>query len=87
MSPQKFLSTYRITRAAELLQTTEIPVESIALSCGYNDALVFTKAFRQMKGMSPTAYRREMKKGETRHNREQLLQIESFIRQIRELNQ
>lgn len=87
MSPQKFLSTYRITRAAELLQTTDIPVESIALSCGYNDALVFTKAFRQMKGMSPTAYRREMKKGETRHNREQLLQIESFIRQIRELNQ
>ena len=87
MSPQQFLSAFRITKAAELLHITSLPVESIALSCGYNDALVFTKAFRQMKGMSPTAYRREMKKGETRHNREQLLQIESFIRQIRELNQ
>ena len=49
MSPQQFLTTYRITKAAELLAVTALPVESIALSCGYNDPLVFTKAFKQMK--------------------------------------
>ncbi len=82
MPPQKFLSAYRITKAAELLQTTEIPIESIALSCGYNDALVFTKAFKQTKGISPSRYRKEFRESGSRHKKEHLLQIEDFIRQI-----
>lgn len=86
MSPQQFLTTFRITKAAELLQLTSLPVESIALSCGYHDPLVFTKAFRQMKQMSPSAFRKEMQKGETRHNREYLRQVEEFIGQINSLN-
>lgn len=81
MPPQKFLSAYRITKAAELLQTTEIPIESIALSCGYNDALVFTKAFKQTKGISPSRYRKEFRESGSRHKKEHLLQIEDFIRQ------
>ena len=72
MSPQQFLTAFRITKATELLQLTSLPIESIALSCGYHDPLVFTKAFKQMKKMSPTAYRREMQKGETRRNKEYL---------------
>lgn len=54
MSPQQFLTTFRITKARELLESTNYPIESIALSCGYSDALVFTKAFHAMKGMSPS---------------------------------
>ena len=80
ISPQKFLAAYRITRAAELLQTTDIPIESIGLSCGYNDAIVFTKAFRQDKGVSPSCYRKSWRESGSRHNREQLLQIEDLIR-------
>ncbi|MCM1127914.1 MAG: AraC family transcriptional regulator [Lachnospiraceae bacterium] len=86
MSPQQFLTTFRITKATELLQLTEHPIESIALSCGYTDPLVFTKAFKQMKGMSPSAYRREMLKGETRRNKEYLRQIEDFINQVNKIN-
>ena len=86
MSPQQFLTTFRITKATELLQLTEHPIESIALSCGYADPLVFTKAFKQMKGMSPSAYRREMQKGETRRNKEYLRQIEDFINQVNKIN-
>jgi len=82
MSPQKFLSAYRITKAAELLQTTDIPIESIALSCGYNDALVFTKAFKQAKEISPSLYRKEFQSKGDRHNREELVQIDDFIRQM-----
>lgn len=85
MSPQRFLTTFRITKAAELLQTTALPIESIALSCGYQDPLVFTKAFRQMKQMSPSAFRKEMQKGESRRNREYLRQVEEFIGQINSL--
>lgn len=85
MSPQQFLTTFRITKAAELLQLTSLPVESIALSCGYQDPLVFTKAFRNMKQMSPSAFRKEMQKGESRRNREYLRQVEEFIGQINSL--
>ena len=85
MSPQQFLTTFRITKATELLQLTSLPIESIALSCGYHDPLVFTKAFRQMKQMSPTAFRKEMQKGETRRNLEYLRQVEEFIGQINSL--
>lgn len=86
MSPQQFLSVFRLTKAAELLQVTALPVESIALSCGYTDPLVFSKAFRQLKQMSPSAYRKEMQKGETRKNQEYLKQIEDFINQVNKIN-
>lgn len=86
MSPQQFLSTFRITKAAELLEVTSLPVESIALSCGYSDPLVFSKSFKQMKKMSPSAYRKEMKNGKTRKNKEYLKQIEDFIDQVNRLN-
>lgn len=87
MSPQQFLTTYRITRAMELLQLTQLSVESIALSCGYQDPLVFTKAFRQMKSMSPSAYRKTMLDGGSRRNKEQLKQVEEFIAQVNQLQE
>ena len=79
MSPQQFLSTFRITKARELLDSTTYPIESIALSCGYNDALVFTKAFRAMKGMSPSEYRRLSHR---ENSREQLHEVEHLIAQL-----
>jgi len=81
MSPRQFLSRYRITKAAELLLTSSLSVESIALSTGYNDTFVFTKAFKQLTGMSPTVYRKEKKKAESKKNREYLSQIEDFLKQ------
>ena len=79
--------TFRITKATELLQLTSLPIESIALSCGYQDPLVFTKAFRQMKEMSPSAYRKENLSGEYRRNKEHLKQVEEFINQIEKVKQ
>lgn len=64
MSPQQFLAAYRLTKAAEMLMVPHLPVESIALSCGYQDPLVFSKAFRQMKGVSPTMYRKQIQQDE-----------------------
>lgn len=86
MSPQQFLTTFRITKAAELLQLTSLPIESIAFSCGYSDPLVFTKAFRQMKKLSPSAYRKEMLNKEGRRNKEHLKEVEDFIYQINQLH-
>ncbi|MDE6888602.1 MAG: AraC family ligand binding domain-containing protein [Eubacterium sp.] len=57
MSPQQFLTQFRISRAKELLSTTTLPVEHIASSCGYQNALVFSKAFKRSIGCTPTVYR------------------------------
>ena len=79
MSPQQFLSRYRITKAAELLLTSSLSIESIALSTGYNDPFVFTKAFKNLTGMSPTVYRKEKKKPKNKKSREYLEQIEELF--------
>lgn len=57
MSPQKFLMKFRITKATELLYNTDLPICNIAYSCGYNDPLAFSKAFKRVKGVSPKLYR------------------------------
>lgn len=57
MSPQKFLINFRITKAADLLYDTDLPIGNIAYSCGYNDPLAFSKAFKKIKGVSPKDYR------------------------------
>lgn len=79
MSPQKFLTMFRITKAKELLESTNYPIESIAQSCGYSDALVFTKAFHNLKGMSPSQYRKESHKESTK---EQFKEVECLIAKL-----
>lgn len=59
MSPQEYLANYRLTQAAELLLITDLSIEAVALSCGYSDPLVFSKAFKLKNGLTPSAYRRE----------------------------
>ena len=58
-SPQEYLVNYRITRAQQLLEITDLAVEGVAQSCGYSDPLVFSKLFKKKTGKTPSAYRRE----------------------------
>ncbi len=59
VSPQDYLANYRLTKAAELLTVTEFPISSVAMSCGYRDPLVFSKAFKNKRGISPSQYRKK----------------------------
>ena len=80
ISPQQYLTSYRIAKAVELLQLTSLSIESIAISCGYSDPLVFSKAFRQEKKMSPSQYRKSLPKSDTQAaSKEHLLQVERLI--------
>ena len=79
MSPQQFLSRYRIAKAAELLVTSSLSIESICYSVGYKDPFVFTKAFKQITEMSPTQYRKEKKEAENKVNKQYLSQIEMLL--------
>ncbi len=57
VSPQDYLTNYRLTRAAELLTLTELTVGEIALSCGHQNAYSFGKAFKAKRGITPVKYR------------------------------
>lgn len=57
-SIQEYVLDFRITRAAELLTLTDLSINQIAESCGYQNPLVFSKAFKKVKKKTPTAYRK-----------------------------
>ncbi len=59
VSPQQYLANFRLTMAAEMLSSTRYPIETVALSCGYQDPLVFSKAFKQKYNITPVKYRQK----------------------------
>ena len=62
MTPVAFLLRLRIDHARRLLrERTELTVEQIAASVGFQDPLYFSKQFRRICGMPPTAYREQMR--------------------------
>ena len=58
-SPQEYLLDYRVRQACTLLKNTDLPINDIARSVGYEDALYFSRLFKQKKGQTPTQYRRQ----------------------------
>ena len=58
MTPYRWLSCARLKRAQELLEGSDIPVESVATHCGFESAITFRKRFKEQFGVSPSAWRR-----------------------------
>lgn len=56
-SPQQFLIQYRMTKAAELLKDSRIPISEVGHSVGYENQLNFSRAFKNYYGISPNKYR------------------------------
>jgi len=56
-SPMQHLTSLRIERAQHLLTSTQDKVESIAQQVGFENAPVFSRAFKRWVGRSPKAYR------------------------------
>lgn len=59
LSPKEYLTNFRITRAAQLLEITELSIESVAMSCGYQDTLGFSKIFKGKMGVTPSVYKKK----------------------------
>ena len=54
----EYVTRRRIQRAKELLISTSLPVNDIAEESGYKTAKYFIKIFRELEGMTPSAYRK-----------------------------
>jgi AraC family transcriptional regulator of arabinose operon len=57
ISPQDFLVNYKIDKACNLLENTDLSIKVVAKSIGYSDPLTFSKIFKKVKGESPKNYR------------------------------
>jgi len=60
MTFQDFVSDVRISRACEMLVGGNQSIADIAYQCGFADVSTFNRAFKKLRDMTPSCYRREM---------------------------
>ena len=58
-SPQEFLISYRMTKAAELLKLTSLSVADIGNAVGYPNQLHFSRAFKNVYNLSPRNWKNQ----------------------------
>jgi AraC-like DNA-binding protein len=61
LTPKNFIRSIRLKRAAQLLQTNQYTVSEIIWMVGFNSVKYFNKYFKEMFGLTPTAYRTDNK--------------------------
>ncbi len=57
--PRQYLVRIRINQARRLLAETDMPVGEIAQNCGFRTMAYFSRVFREIEGVSPSAFRRQ----------------------------
>jgi len=57
-TPLKWLHAQRIDHARRLLETSALPIETVAVRCGFGSAAILRQHFRRVTSTTPTAYRR-----------------------------
>mgnify|MGYP004648752005 FL=1 len=60
-SPQEFLISYRMAKAADLLKITSLSIADIGNAVGYPNQLHFSRAFKNIYGISPRNWRMKNK--------------------------
>jgi signal transduction histidine kinase/DNA-binding response OmpR family regulator/ligand-binding sensor domain-containing protein len=64
-TPNHFIRSIRLKRAAQLLQTSQFTISEISYMVGVNDIKYFNKYFKEDFGKTPTQYRTENKNPDT----------------------
>ena len=55
-SANQFIRTYRLKRAAQLLQDSDMTVSEITYTVGFNDLQYFRDCFKKQFGVTPSDY-------------------------------
>ncbi|CAM4043630.1 helix-turn-helix domain-containing protein [Bordetella muralis] len=58
VTPYQYILGRRLSRAQKLLRSTNMPITTVALDCGFSSHAHLTSAFTSRFGVSPTIYRR-----------------------------
>ncbi len=57
----EYINRLRITRACQLLKSSDLTILEIAFSVGYNNVSFFNRYFKRLNSISPSEYRRRIK--------------------------
>jgi len=57
ITPSKYIQKLRCQHAVELLTHTELPIQQIAISCGFSDTSYFCRVIKQQYNKIPTDFR------------------------------
>lgn len=60
-TPYSYVMEARLSKAADLLAETGLPVGEIASRTGFNQQSYFGKRFKEKMGVTPLEYRRKMR--------------------------
>jgi len=61
----EYISSRRLEKAKELLANTNEPIYLITESLGFENSTYFCQLFKKKEGVSPTAYRKKVREGDT----------------------
>lgn len=56
-TPIEYLTNYRISKAAQLLKSTDKSISEIAQDCGFSGSSYFAEVFKRFAGETPKAFR------------------------------
>lgn len=59
VSPNQYIRQYRIQEACALLSSSNLSISAVAAAVGFTDPLYFSRAFHEVKGLSPSQYRQK----------------------------
>ena len=60
VSPHEYLINYRLARACELMETTDLTIAEIAATVGYDNQFSFSRVFKKYKNISPSEYKKQV---------------------------
>lgn len=59
LAPNTYITEYRISKAKELLERADLSIAEVAEKVGYDDCFYFSRVFKKLTGVAPSAYRRK----------------------------
>ena len=59
LSPNTYITEYRVSKSKSLLERAELSIAEIAETVGYEDCFYYSRVFKKQTGMSPSAYRKQ----------------------------
>ncbi len=57
--PTQYQLNLKLEQAGELLKCSNLSINEVAMQCGFNDPLYFSRAFKKAFGMSPREYKKK----------------------------
>ena len=59
-SPANYLTSYKITRAMEMLAAPSLTVKEVSAALGFQDPYYFSRLFKRKEGVSPENFRKKL---------------------------